>query len=1769
MDPLLDLLLDTRTRKRYRIFFNNEEMSKLSNIILEDDTLESIFGKLLIVLNGTSDADSEATRESIYDLHNKNICMLYKNSETSYDLLGVSRNLPFPLTYMNNPLEDSYDHNILNSIHGIKLEAEPLNEQKKILDDYNILDNTILIFSLKYIMDNKTVDVDDSKQTNGYIRKYWPFIDDETIKELHEGKQLSKHKEYIDKELLKHEKELNDQIQISQNIDGIKSISELPTDFTFYHLCLQKDLKVDIDIKLLFNNITLSNDIPVTILNLESYSDSRYKIFKKATKDISVQQFKQWKSGIVLVPHLFESSSYYNSRTNCVSFCLNISNGMGNINKNAMLNISANGVIELITEKNTMKAVSLKPDSQTNINLETLIERVNVVLEKCKYYNDDISYFDANFLTNKDSETVIKELGGKIHYIINVSCDQEREPFDILLQKTIDQYKTYIRVREEEIPINRKKDRDTLLSSGQAFVYKRISEYTSLNSLEAMVMPFIINIKSEHQQAPVIKYVLKALYNDNTKFEKDAKKLVVDTIKKYQAKNNIKRKRIERGISCRIEDVGQQIHVYFDSVKNFSELQRLTQFVTIMIHRTLNNKNLKDDIFKLYTKKEKQERKSSSSSSSKAEISSRIEKPEIPDESGSERPTESERDTRDTGVADASDSDSSSSSSSSSIQSVGGGKILLKQYHEKRIRMYDPELTKWKGQGQKSGISRYANKCIGDKRQNKQPYIIPDIQEIKRIEDLWRVYFKIPTAFGKDYDPPRTPTESMPHPPKRAIDDKGAWRNSDEEDLDKQKDFGDDYIRWIKASSGNPEQVAFYICNRYWCVNCSAPIPDRHFKDVYADSDTGDSDTKDEDARAKTYQERKKNKKLVCPFCKCGYFGAKDDGGIKELNPKIHGTILERVEPYWSQKKGKLDSSKPFEVAKNNVKYFPGYIENEEIYKESHIKRPGEEYLEGRIPCCFKGEAAAVLHDPRKHAPEGSKKQTVKGKALIEIYNDAAERKGRIGSNWGKICKRGGLCDLEPKIEEIINPTGDKTVVRYGVRIYSEDVQIKDKSGTDKWTRNKVDLLNSLAIVYFNNIFRGDKTDEEPANALIAALKQHKVDLRFFCKANNGDLISKFKTPYDKLELVEKEEIIKWIPTCSRNFTRFYKLYKSTIKSLTIDTFNKTLKETPEFRVLCNIWTAYNNFLTQIYKLDYDNILPVIQELEHQQAATTDPERRIDDGRPTAVGERYICLFHISVAVGSKKPKINIVYPGRFFKDKPEYISYIIKQNETYQPVLDIENGETATIKLNEDLFRWCSEEHEKDTFNTATLPVIDYETLNNIPLLQKISQKKKFADKYYYVDSLSIARNIILNLSANDDFSDPKSVILPITPYKILDLDGNIETGTEKHVGEGISYPLTSLYHIKKGNAFNKYFNNIPTYIELKIIIDRINDSGVFRKNSNARLPGAYNIDGLFVDITRNKAVGYSVNGGHIVYFVEIDDPQQIEELKDLKQYSYINDEEVEKDVFVGEINKSEKKEVDIRKEYQQKAINETLLYKQYTLEISSAITQEDSIMLKKLADIDLSMDDIEKYLYKSMWQQDKRDKIRDLILKKTTNHTKEGKINPFDAYPEDDRQIQSKCNRRVYKKSCNKRPLCKYSGKTCKLILGGKSYWSERSLKDLFVEMLTDDIYYGGLKAVKILNKEIKSVDSRLSSIYKSSDKELILTPLDINDEELLKIFKYELDPNEKSAYTYSGGKRRTLKKKKQRRRTIRKKKQLRTHKKKKQTRTHKRNRKRRTKK
>ena len=1813
MGTLIDLLLDTKTRptKRYRIFFNNMELSDLSKIIFEDDTLESIFGKLLIVLKSLS-------YESLNELHINNVCMLYKTNESSYDLMGVYRKLPFPLNYLENPVNDNYDPTILNRIHQVN--HTPEDERKKILDDYNIFDNVIKMYDIRYLLENKSLNLDGGNQRdmNGYIKKYWPFIENESVKEINSAAVTNKHKQYVDKEIRRQVDELNDQLQINEDKEKIRKMVQLlkqmeelsdkkeihelknkikkeefktlPQNFMFYHLCIQKDLSKIIDIKLLFNNLSLNHDIPVSILNLENYSDSRFKIFKDSTEELTLQQFKQWKSGIVLVPHLFETASYYNRKINCVTFCVNVSNGLSKSKKYAVVNISSDGLLEMITEKSTMNSVSLNKDTDTNINFNTIIDKVNKILDKCNYYNSDISNFDTDFLKDKDSNTKIKELGGKIVYNVDVSCDQEREHFDTLMEKKKNQYKSFIRIREEDIPEKRKKDRETLYSTGHTFVYKKISEYTKLDSVEAMIMPFIINIYSHDQQASVIRYVLKALYNDDEKFTNEARKLVENTVNNYNANNSIKRKRIERGVSCRIEDVGRQIHFYFDSIKNFNELQRLTQFVTIMINKTINNDDLHKKfkgklIKKSSSPKDEDEDEESSRRSTISEAYAKVES-----ESALEEDGDGDEDEAGDEAGDEEEDSSSEDSSSSSVVSVGGGKILLKQYHTKLIEEHDENLIGWDGQTAKGGISAYSIQCPAYKTRNRQPYIIPDIEEVERIKNLWsnkEFGFNIDNAFGENYS------------------DSKMFRNS------QVPDDGKEYIRWIKATSGHPDQIAFYICNRYWCVNCKTPIPGQHF------------------LQYKTYSDRKKN--AQCPFCECGYFGAKDDGKVKELVPQRHGTILERVEEYWSQGKGKIESEAGHKLPGDDIKYLPGYLKPHPVLKSKHTIIKGLEDYYGRVPCCYKTKQY------KDNDPDSAKKDRHMGKDLKITV-----------TTWNKILHQGEIGAINPDINKIINEDDEFTLGRYGVE--------QDDNG------NKNGLLNSLSIIYFNDINKS-YTD------LIDALELHKKDLRFFCKANNGDLISKFKTPYDKLsdteindiidwlgpvllcssdfkkfykfkkvvtiekffdifkkekesikqwlkensikkfylcsqslqqtiliklldfekeeeeleklkELKElkklkklkelhKEEIIKWIYElylCSQNFKKFYKL-KSVV---TKDNFFDILKNEPEFRVLCNIYTAYSEFLKKIHTLDYDNVLPVIQELEHNQAVTKKPDKTKNwDDREKIKEERYICLFEIKSdeSKGVQKPKINIVYPARYYKDLPSNMSmsYLVKTNQTYTPLINTDTKPpTPIIKLNKKLVDWCFREHNKDTLGTATLPVINYDTLNNIPKLVNMSQSGTFKYKFYYVDSLSIARYLILKLSPEEDKTNIKSVILPISPYKILDIDGNQVGGTEMwnykdESGADKVYSLFSQYHIKKGNAFNIQFSDIPTHTELERILNKINQMAVFNKQ--------YLIDGIFVDVTKNKAVGYSVNNGHIVYFKEMDHPEQDEHLKHYKQLPYINDEEVEKNIFIDEINKVEQQEQSDRSEYKKRAINESLLYKQYTLEVSSAITQADSIVLKKLADMDLSMDDTEKYLYKSMWYQDKRDRIRDIVLNYTKKHTKDGNINPFDAYAEDDRQIQNKCNRRIYKKNCNRRPLCKYSGKTCKLILGGKSYWSTRPLKDLFIEMLTDDIYYGGLKAVKILNREIKAVDPRLSSIYKSSDREIILTPIDIRDEqELLRIFNNTDDPNHRSVYSYSGGRKRTLKKK-QKRRTVRKKKQARTHKKKKEDRTHKRNRKRRT--
>ena len=146
-----------------------------------------------------------------------------------------------------------------------------------------------------------------------------------------------------------------------------------------------------------------------------------------------------------------------------------------------------------------------------------------------------------------------------------------------------------------------------------------------------------------------------------------------------------------------------------------------------------------------------------------------------------------------------------------------------------------------------------------------------------------------------------------------------------------------------------------------------------------------------------------------------------------------------------------------------------------------------------------------------------------------------------------------------------------------------------------------------------------------------------------------------------------------------------------------------------------------------------------------------------------------------------------------------------------------------------------------------------------------------------------------------------------------------------------------------------------------------------------------------------------------------------------------------------------------------------------------------------------------------------------------------------------------------------CNSKPLCRVSGDMCTLKIGGDSYWSGKGLRNRFIEMLTNDIFYGGKIALDFLHNKITTPDPRLKILYKHSKDEYILTGEETRDDYTMnKIFSINRSKIlSKSSGYYSGEKRGGRKKKrtvrkKRRNKTNRKKRQQRTLRKKKQRRT-----------
>ena len=1698
MDPIVDLLLDQTYRKSYKYVFNGEPEDFVD--VHEDDTVESMLYELLRI------EDSEDDHWNM-----DNICALYKSShDGKFKLLGVSCNKDLQYSH---PPDITIDASILNSMSNLSVEFN--RDRKRLLEDYQIDEDIIYVYDFKWFITQAASDkiTFTNEFINGFIKKYWPFIDRKPMFKIEDrdgefinsqtyeapaGKESKGSYTLYSRdqiaEFKKNYAQLNKiysgQQAIIENINnkfdnGQYLKPDMVTGFEFYHLSIEKNIGKQLDINSLFKNISLSEDLPVSMLHLENYIDSKFKLHREAVKKIPLTQFKRWKSGISLIPTTI--FSHVNKRINTVTFHIKVTNSDGFDKKYAVINITMEGKIEIIIDKSTMINVSLKPDSNINLNLFTLLRNINNFLTTCKNYVDDITKIDTTsvngvpiFFTKPTAKTRIAELGGRLIYDFHIKCGEKKDD-DITktINKELEKYTPYVRKRKDiELQNKVQIKRETLLDMGNTFIYKKVSNYTNLNNMEALVVPLL----KSHKPEQLILYIMEVFSLD----EIEANAILEGINDKFKDKEKYSIDNIEDGIACRLEDFGLTLELVFDNVKKFTDLQRMTLFIGVFLSKV------------------KEFRTADISKQSAPEIT-------IPIQSR---------------VA----SSNSSSSSSSGYGDLGGGTIINK-YTSNQIDRVDPNLINYKGDVEEGGYRPFSQKCPAYKTRNRQPFVIPDISNVKRIEGLWFKYLNIPYAFGNPvwYNPKLR-----------------NWRN-DEREIDTDgKSVILSQILWIRTGT-TYDNLNMYVCSRYWCVKCHAPLPDSYFSSVS--------------------EEEKKN--TFCPFCHCGYFGLKDKkkGDI----PDSEGTIIERTENYWRPGVGsgiKAGTQGLFPPV--DTLYLPGYLKPHPV--TGYIE---DEPLLHRLPCCYKGPGR---NDYKKIDPYPSCSicnhiynpvMDSRGETEIpfdSLHNDwscpgkiktsesvlnpdtgvwsnikdcpgkkqhyeknAQPDTGRIVESPTYVLKEAAKGVVHPDIIAKINDSPPNLYLRYGVK----------SSGSS--------LLHSLSQVYY---------DDKLANKQRLLNEVTNEDnLLNFCRANDGDLVAKYRSPLSERE-AKKAHFYSWLRTIIKSGSPEFKQYLQIHdgeKFADADSIDTWFVRRAHYKALFNIYTAWTNFKLSLDRMKHEDLLPLLLEMN-----------------PAL----YICLFVINI----KNKKIDIVYPSREYNSPPKNIAYVVaKESKSadnantsmyYEPIIKLEDSDSnifhyhVPLSENEAFYTWCVENAEKDIINSATLPVFNNEQGSR--LLTLATDKKK---NYTFIDSLCSVRYIIIRIGIYD-------ITLPINPIKMI-MPRIINTDTGKYQLKQ-RYDLDEFIEFKDAKSKSKN----PSYVELyELINGLINEKIILNK---------YKIQGYYV--FENRVIGYSVNDGHAIFFspVSDDDHDLLEFMKDKKLEGayYFHEKTIDTDILSTEIIE------DDRSIYKNQEINETVLYKQYKKEISSALSRQvgkkDIKELQKIIRADVYSERNEKYVMKAMWEYDRRNKIKAIVEKYTARHVKESSENPFEKWPTNERKTQTKCYRRTYNKkikskggsktaaavklqaaergrqsrnkNCSNRPLCEYEDKTCKLVIGGKSYWNNGDLKDKFIEMLTDDIFYSGFNAFKILNDSVRYPDPRLSKIFQSNENEIVLSAFELRSPRLLEsIFatRNVYDFNSKFNFI-EGGRRRRTKKQGRKRKTEKKKKQRRTHRKKNQRKT-----------
>jgi len=1747
----------------------NYELDELE--IYDDDTIKTAFVKFLLKTN-TSCLMSQ-------------MCILYEDSKDKSVKCLTSKIKD--ATYEINP-SPSIIFDTIDRLGNIRSNSYDITS--KILDDFDIKNNTLYFVRLnEWLSVNNEFDIKDIRNLNGVIKKYWPFSKNEDIQSVYsdayseEIKAISdRYKEVVFDEYL-GVKEINNRVDKKEYLEAEK--------FIFYHLHVRKMLSTTIDIESLFSNVELSHDIPVSMLHKKKFRDNRYKIFKDAISQISIPQFKTWQSGIELVPDI--DTIHFNPRQEVVTFHVKINDGC-----HIVVDIykeykdTQKGCIELKIDKKSMINITLDNQDHENLRLSAVIDTVNkTCLSECKLFVEEMEELDkitsGNFFSTK-SGTEILEMGGKLTFSDpdKQKCGSGKET-SISIEKKIHccipHYYPFIRVRGITETINAQQKRDTLIDKGNRFVYKRKSDYTKLDSISAVILPLIKEDMSKTDILSIMAPLMSMSTEETEKvFNKIIKSLEMDERKFAKDK-------IEQGISCRIEEQSMKIDLIFDGVQTENELKRLVSFSSVFIEDILDadvklkgTKCLSCDsrVFKDVLK-----RKNFAAAAAKQEFKPRPKEPVVTISSSGAEVELKVAATEDFEEKDTSELSASESASSEEIDDFGGGSRVKARYHQNEIKEHDRMLVEYtkdiNGHARNPKIATqntYVKKCPGD-MQNRQPYIIKDIDHKVRLEKKWTEELGIQHPFGSpDY-----------------VDNKLNFINPP-----------NSQIKWIRAGT-TYEKIAYYLCNKFWCVKCKLPLPNN-------------------------YEEISKS--TNCPFCGCKYYGSiKKDKHVTELTDEI-GTVIERgaaPESYWTGKK--------------QAKFRPAYVDP--IHPDYYEMSKTTPLYLNMIPCCFSGTAPRdtwqkgvkeIIRKQREmdvgadydlmeetiELEEEKQKQdiTKKGssakpgwqKVLVKAEENSTSNRGDIHPelqrkifNFEDFIKNR---DELVKVIEAARAAGTAVVRNRAEQDYK--ILLKNEKLKGPFKRYGVEQNNKIFYSLATILGIKDKKKMSKDRVLIDRLNGN-VSILNFIQAKNGELVVEFSRPYSEFDK-HLSGFGEWIKKNSKFSASFINEYFkgshwTPTSNQTTEQYIIDNKDTAIIRQLYKIYTAYTEYFKNIDRLDYQDVLPLIAEWKPKL---------------------FICI--INIVKFTKDSEIELICPEYSSYKTYDTISFINLQNGAYEPIcydpmyiknefkfpifklpkiaaekiLDklkdynirlkkiketekkIETMDSISKSENElqkakiireyqpvlYLFEMGYAKTLKDQrlFNLKSLPLLDKEHFEILNRLFPMSKKPEYK---YYTDSWSKTRFILLKIEGFD-------LVLPVSPTKML---------TRQDTKDIKITPLVYTSGI---------FPEKLKLLEYRAVETEVNRINEYIQNIPPTAPGHvfYNIQGIYVD-EQDTAVGYFVNRGSIIFFTPIRYSKLPEHLKALHKKLYINEFAYENNIYFP----SKEEEKDARIDYKENTINENLLYAQYRKEIASTFTTEQLKFLYNLLDVDIEREMVQQpvylyHLHKMMWNHDKREKVHSVVKFLTDKHIIDDKDNPFSKWNKDIKRLKQKpCNKtkskrikkgeglrdayktlqrpvnskqkepsNTNKKICDKRVLCKYDNKTCKLKIGGESYWTGKDLLIRFTEMLTDEILYGGKLAMDILKNKVREPDPRLKAIYNYTKDEEYLTGEETrNSNQMDKIFNINKEKfkNKTNSWIFDdlkelkGGKRRTARRK-NKRRTVRKKNKRRTVRKKRHRRT-----------